>query len=67
MKQYVIWLLKPELRTPMTHPTKVTAESSQDALELFRLQHPSLWTGMDLKNRTYCGEPIYIEEGNIPL
>ncbi len=62
MTRYAIWLLAPEDRTPMTHPTRIEAESAQDALEAFRLQNPSLWAGMDLKTRTYCGKPIYITE-----
>lgn len=60
--KYEIWLISPEWRTPMDHPARIEAESSQDALELFRLQSPRLWAGMDLKNRTYCGSTIYIDE-----
>ena len=48
--------------TPMSPPTTVFAKTEQDAIELWRLQTPSLWNVLDLAARAIDGTPIYIKE-----
>lgn len=42
----------------------IQGETAQDALELWRLQHPRYWNCIDLKNRTLDGQAITITESD---
>ena len=64
MKKYHI-AVNEDWINPMAPPTTIWANTEQDAVEQWRLQTPSLWKVLNLKDNTIDGRPIYIKEAPI--
>jgi hypothetical protein len=64
MKYWNIIMGSRSILGPEVVGRKVPGETAQDALELWRLQHPQFWNSIDLKNRTINGETLRIVESH---